>query len=86
MNDELEMRIADVKMPKRTRKTRSTRFGEILKDAHKQSGLTNKEFAALLNLPFQTIWRYEKGYVLPRVDRADEILTKLKLTMTIGKV
>lgn len=85
MNDELEMRIADVKMPKRTRKTRGSRFCEILKDAHKQSGLTNKEFAALLNLPFQTIWRYEKGYVLPRVDRADEILTKLKLTMTIGK-
>ena len=72
-------------MPKQTHKLVSKRFGEILKRAHKQSGLTNKEFAALLNLPIQTIWRYENGFVFPRVDRADEILTKLKFTMTIGK-
>lgn len=69
-------------MPKQTR---STHFGEIIKDARVKSGLTNKQFAALLKLPYVTIWRYENGERTPTLNNAEIILKKLGLTMTIGK-
>lgn len=72
-------------MLKQTRKTRSTHFGEIIKDAHIKSGLTNAQFAALLKLPYVTIWRYENGEKTPTLDNAERILKKLGVTMTIGK-
>lgn len=72
-------------MLKQTRKTRSTHFGEIIKDAHAKSGLTNAQFADLLKLPYVTIWRYENGERTPTLETAEMILRKLGLTMTIGK-
>lgn len=72
-------------MPKQTRKTRGTCFGEIIKDAHVKSGLTNEQFAALLKLPYVTIWRYENNKRTPTLNNAELILKKLGLTMTIGK-
>ena len=72
-------------MLKQTRKACSTRFGEIIKDAHIKSGLTNAQFAALLQLPYVTIWRYENGERTPTLNNADLILKKLGLTMAIGK-
>ena len=69
-------------MPKQTR---STSFCEIIKDARVKSGLTNKQFAALLKLPYVTIWRYETGERTPTLETAERILKKLGLTMTIGK-
>ena len=72
-------------MLKQTRKACSTRFGEIIKDAHIKSGLTNEQFAALLQLPYVTIWRYENNKRTPTLNNAELILKKLGLTMTIGK-
>lgn len=72
-------------MPKQTRKTRGSRFGEILKDAHIKSGLTNEQFAAMFKLPYVTLWRYENGKRTPTLETAEMILRKLGLTMTIGK-
>lgn len=69
-------------MPKQTR---STHFGEIIKDAHAKSGLTNAQFAARLKLPYVTIWRYENGERTPTLNNAELILKKLGLSMTIGK-
>lgn len=69
-------------MPKQTR---SARFGEILKDARLKSGLTNEQFAALLQLPYVTIWRYENNKRTPTLNNAERILKKLGVTMTIGK-
>lgn len=63
----------------------SSRFGEILKTAHVKSGLTNAQFAALLQLPYVTIWRYENGERTPTLNNAEIILKKLDVTMTIGK-
>ena len=72
-------------MPKQTRKACSTRFGELLKDARLKSGLTNEQFAALLELPYVTIWRYEHNKRTPTLNNAEWILKKLGLTMAIGK-
>ena len=72
-------------MPKQTRKTRSSRFGEILKDARVKSGLTNKQFATMFKMPYVTLWRYENGERTPTLETAEIILKKLGLTMTIGK-
>ena len=66
-------------MPKQTRKTCGSRFGEILKDAHIKSGLTNEQFAAWLKLP------YENNKRTPTLNNAELILKKLGLSMTIGK-
>ena len=63
----------------------SSRFGEIIKDAHIKSGLTNAQFAALLQLPYVTIWRYENNKRTPTLNNAERILKKLGLTMVIGK-
>ena len=70
---------------KQTHKTRGTSFGEIIKDARLKSGLTNEQFAALLQLPYVTIWRYENGERTPTLNNAEIILKKLGVTMTIGK-
>lgn len=72
-------------MPKQTHKLVSKRFGKILKDAHRKSGLTNEQFAALLKLPYVTIWRYENDKRTPTLNNAEIILKKLGLSMTIGK-
>lgn len=72
-------------MPKQTRKTRRSRFGEIIKDARVKSGLTNKQFAAMFKIPYVTIWRYENGERTPTLETAEMILRKLGLTMTIGE-
>lgn len=72
-------------MLKQTRKACSTRFGEIIKDARLKSGLTNEQFAALLQLPYVTIWRYENNKRTPTLNNAERILKKLGVTMTIGK-
>lgn len=72
-------------MPKQTRKTRGTRFGEIIKDAHVKSGLTNKQFAAMFKMPYVTLWRYENGERTPTLETAETILRTLGLSMTIGK-
>lgn len=72
-------------MPKQTRKTRSSRFGEILKNARLKSGLTNNQFAVMLKMSYATIWRYENGERTPTLETADRILRKLGRTMTIGK-
>lgn len=70
---------------KQTRKACSTRFGELLKAARLKSGLTNEQFAALLQLPYVTIWRYENNKRTPTLNNAERILKKLGLTMVIGK-
>ena len=72
-------------MLKQTHKACRTRCGEIIKEKHIKSGLTNAQFAALLQLPYVTIWRYENGERTPTLNNADLILKKLGLTMAIGK-
>ena len=71
-------------MTKQTRKTRGSRFGEILKGARVKSRLTNKEFAAKLKTSTAVIWRWEKGFHVPTIEMADKVLKALGMTMTIG--
>lgn len=67
------------------KQTRGSEFGEMLKDARLKSGLTNEAFAAMLKLPYATLYRYENGWFIPTLDKADRILKKLGLSLTIGR-
>ena len=59
-------------------------FAEIITDAHRKSGLSNKEFAALCGTSTVQLWRWENGYITPTIGAAASVLRRLGKTMTIG--
>lgn len=70
----------------RTKKTDKAEreFAEIITDAHRKSGLSNKAFAALCGTSTVQLWRWENGHRTPTIGAAASVLRRLGKTMTIG--
>lgn len=71
-------------MTKKTDKA-ERKFAEIITDAHRKSGLSNKEFAALCGTSTVQLWRWENGSSGPSMELANKVLKALGLTMTLGR-
>lgn len=65
--------------------TADKEFAELLREAHRKSGITDKEFAAACGTSRENIYRWEQGWNSPSIKTADNLLKKLGMTMTIGK-
>lgn len=72
-------------MAKRIKSNKSSEFARKLRDARLRSGLKSKEFAAMCGTSTVNLWRWENGSRTPSIDRADAILRKLGLTISLGK-
>ena len=60
-------------------------FGERLKEARRKKGITQKELAEKLDIPYQQIGQYETGKRNPRKDTLDKIATALNLGYSYTK-
>lgn len=58
-------------------------FGDRLRAARKQAGLTQVEAAQWLGIPQPRISQYERGHRLPTILRLREIILRLKLDPSI---
>ena len=72
-------------MTKQRKNNSSSEFARKLRDARLRSGLKSKEFAALCGTSTAQLWRWENEIRQPSIDRADAILRKLGLTISLGK-
>lgn len=56
-------------------------FGECLKQARENAGLSQKELAEKINVPIQTISRYENSNTEPRISMAYNIAKALHMSI-----
>ena len=59
-------------------------FGEIIKGARRNSGMTLKQLEAVSGVSFKTISHWEHGH-MPAVDKLDRVLEALGISITIGR-
>ena len=55
-------------------------FAQRLKDLRSERNCTLDEFSKLLNIPAQTLNRYELGQRTPKIDTVDQIANKLEVS------
>lgn len=63
-------------------------FGKRLRASRERRGLTIDELAALQNFPARNVYRYERGEVLPQIDRLVAIARRLRVSpawLTFGE-
>jgi hypothetical protein len=58
--------------------------GDLLREARRRAGLTQAELAARLGIPRSQIGRWERGEVLPSLERLREVIRGCGLELTFG--